>query len=574
MPKSINREYDKSKSVLTLSANFAVFVPGFANESIKEGDKTYTREELDEEAKKEGIYFNGTNIYKLNSLEAFLHYIGKKNTNDEIVEAKEAKLVKIKKDLPDTDPTAYLCHLIRSEIISYDTTKYNYYKIERLGTEEPENWEDDKELKVSITTTAGDTQVKTTTYYSLTKYEKAWLVEYVDGGGDPDILNNDGDGVVKVLVGDEGASKNQQERHLGNKIAYELLKAGYTVFYRVLEDFEDSKKTALEQLNKADFWAPLKDKATYRIRYLTTGGCYDYSVYKLMADVVNFNNKTTLADADTLLPGSSGRGDCIALFDIDESKLSASYATPKELATAFGDQAKLIEANKNCAIFAPRVVYVEDEDEVYGANDIKLPCSLHFLLCAAKAQENYAEWYAAAGYTRGIANKTIKYTTYNFGDLVINTLAPREPNSYIGDNGKAINLILNERGSYYLWGNRTAASLDKNGLKFSHFLNIRQLCTTLKQVIWEASRRFTFDPNSDVLWINFVNAVRPTLERMKGDQGIAGYRISKVETTEKAVLKAIIRIVPIEAVEDFDISIYLEDNVEGLNIEADESEAN
>ena len=293
-----------------------------------------------------------------------------------------------------------------------------------------------------------------------------------------------------------------------------------------------------------------------------------------MADVVNFNNKTTLADADTLLSGSSGRGDCIALFDIDESKLSASYATPKELATAFGDQAKLIEANKNCAIFAPRVVYVENEDEVYGANDIALPCSLHFLLCAAKAQENYAEWYAAAGYTRGIANKTIKYTTYNFGDLVINTLAPREPNSYIGDNGKAINLILNERGSYYLWGNRTAASLDKNGLKFSHFLNIRQLCTTLKQVIWEASRRFTFDPNSDVLWINFVNAIRPTLERMKGDQGIAGYRISKVETTEKAVLKAIIRIVPIEAVEDFDISIYLEDNVEGLNIEADESEAN
>ena len=567
MPKSINREYDKSKSVLTLSANFAVFVPGFANDSIKEGDKTYTRNELVEEAKKEGIYFNGTNIYKLNSLEAFLHYIGKKNTNEEIVEAKEAKLVKINDKLLDTNPNAYLCKLTRSEIVLYDTTKYNYYKITSLGETKPENWENDKELKVSITTTAADTQVKTTTYYSLTKYEKASLIkEYVDGDADPATLEN----VVKVLVGDEGASKDQQERHLGNKIAYELLKAGYTVFYRVL----NSDETALEQLNKADFWAPLKDKATYRIRYLTTGGCYDYSVYKLMADVVNFNNKTTLADADTLLSGSSGRGDCIALFDIDESKLKASYATPKELATAFGDQAKLIEANKNCAIFAPRVVYVENEDEVYGANDIALPCSLHFLLCAAKAQENYAEWYAAAGYTRGIANKTIKYTTYNFGDLVINTLAPREPNSYIGDNGKAINLILNERGSYYLWGNRTAASLDKNGLKFSHFLNIRQLCTTLKQVIWEASRRFTFDPNSDVLWINFVNAVRPTLERMKGDQGIAGYRLSKVETTEKAVLKAIIRIVPIEAVEDFDISIYLEDNVEGLNIEADESEAN
>lgn len=567
MPKSITREYDKSKSVLTLPANFAVFVPGFANDSIEEGGKTYTRDELIEEAKKEGIYFNGTNIYKLNSLDAFLHYIGKKNTNDEIVEAKEATLVKINKSLPDTDTSAYLCALTRSEIVLYDTTKYNYYEITSLGETEPEDWENDKKLKVSITVIDEATQVKTTTYYSLKKYEKAALIaDYVDGDADPATLVN----VVKVLVGNEGSSKDQQERHLGNKITYELLKAGYPVFYRVL----DSNKTALEQLSEADFWEPLKDKATYRIRYLTTGGCYDYNVYKLMANVVDFNNKTTLADADTLLPGSSGRGDCIALVDIDESKLEASYATPKELATAFGDQTKLIDVDKNCAIFAPRVVYVENEDEVYGANDIALPCSLHYLLCAAKSQENYAEWYAPAGYTRGVANKTIKYTTYNFGDLMINTLAPREPNSYIGDKGKAINLILNERGSYYLWGNRTAAPLDKNGLKFSHFLNIRQLCTTLKQVIWEASRRFTFDPNSDILWINFVNAIRPTLERMKGDQGIAGYRLSKVETTEKAALKAIIRIVPIEAVEDFDISIYLEDNVEGLNIEADESEAN
>ena len=561
MPKSITREYDKSKSVLNLSANFAVFVPGFAQDSIEEGGKTYTREELIKEAQKDGIYFKDTGIYRLDSLAAFLHYIGKKNTNEEIVEAKEAKLVKINGELPDTDPDAYLCTLTRSEIVLYDTDEYNYYEITPLGTTEPENWSTDKKLKVSITAD------NITTYYSLSKLKKNTLIAtYVDGDGDPATLTN----VVKVLCGNEGSSINEEERHLGNKIAYELVKAGYPVFYRIL----DSEKTALEQLNSADFWAPLKDKATYRIRYLTTGGCYDYGVYELMADVVNFQNSTTLADADTLLPKSSGRGDCIALFDIDESHLAATYATPKDLAEAFGNEAKLIEANKNCAIFAPRVVYVENEDDVYGAYDIALPCSLHFLLCAAKSQESYAEWYAAAGYTRGLSNKTVKYTTYDFGDLVINTLAPREPNTYIGDSGKAINLILNERGSYYLWGNRTAATLDKNGLKFSHFLNIRQLCTTLKQVIWEASRRFTFDPNSDVLWINFVNAIRPTLERMKGDQGIAGYRISKVETTEKAVLKAVIRIVPIEAVEDFDISIYLEDNVDGLNVEADESEAN
>ncbi len=378
MPKSITREYDKSKSVLNLSANFAVFVPGFANDSIKEGGKTYTREELIQEAKKEGIYFKDTNIYKLDSLAAFLHYIGKKNTNEEILEAKEAKLVKINGDLPDTDPDAYLCTLTRSEIVLYDTDEYNYYEIITIGTTEPEHWSTDKKLKVSIKVN------DITTYYSLSKLNKNTLITtYVDGDGDPAVLTN----VVKVLCGNEGSSINEEERHLGNKIAYELVKAGYPVFYRIL----DPEKTALEQLNNADFWAPLKDKATYRIRYLTTGGCYDYSVYKFMVDVVNFQNNTTLADADTILPGSSGRGDCIALFDIDESRLASTYATPKDLAEAFGNETKLIEANKNCAIFAPRVVYVENEDDVYGAYDIALPCSLHFLLCAAKSQESYAE---------------------------------------------------------------------------------------------------------------------------------------------------------------------------------------
>ena len=47
---------------------------------------------------------------------------------------------------------------------------------------------------------------------------------------------------------------------------------------------------------------------------------------------------------------------------------------------------------------------------------------------------------------------------------------------------------------------------------------------------------------------------------MKADQGIDEYEIIKVATTQKATLKARIRIVPIEAVEDFDITIELADS--------------
>ena len=51
---------------------------------------------------------------------------------------------------------------------------------------------------------------------------------------------------------------------------------------------------------------------------------------------------------------------------------------------------------------------------------------------------------------------------------------------------------------------------------------------------------------------------------MKGDQGIQDYKFIKVKTAQKATLKAIIRIIPIEAVEDFDISLTLEDSFAGI----------
>ena len=76
--------------------------------------------------------------------------------------------------------------------------------------------------------------------------------------------------------------------------------------------------------------------------------------------------------------------------------------------------------------------------------------------------------------------------------------------------------------------------------------------------------------NSDLLWINFVNAIKPTLESMRADYGIKGYKIIKKADNSKAMLKAIIRIVPIEAVEDFDITISLEESLSGITANVSE----
>lgn len=54
---------------------------------------------------------------------------------------------------------------------------------------------------------------------------------------------------------------------------------------------------------------------------------------------------------------------------------------------------------------------------------------------------------------------------------------------------------------------------------------------------------------------------------MMGSQGIKGYRFEKRETSMKGKLFAIIRIIPIEAVEDFEIGVFLEDNFDNENIQ-------
>jgi hypothetical protein len=53
---------------------------------------------------------------------------------------------------------------------------------------------------------------------------------------------------------------------------------------------------------------------------------------------------------------------------------------------------------------------------------------------------------------------------------------------------------------------------------------------------------------------------------MKANQGIRDYAIEKVPTNLKGVLAAKVRIVPIEAVEDFEITVSLEDSLEGVSI--------
>ena len=266
---------------------------------------------------------------------------------------------------------------------------------------------------------------------------------------------------------------------------------------------------------------------------------------------------------------TSGRGDCIALVEVDESLYITGDGRPENrIVNAINGMASVTSDNgKYCACTVPSVVYKMSVDADFDGNQ-KFPGAFHYLACFKNSLGlGFAEWYAAAGYTRGVSSYTIDHTTVKLGEVAIQALEPRN----LVDNPQkvqpkfAANVIANFRGSYYLWGNRTCHPLGSaaggNDLVASHFLNIRQLCTTIKKQLYVSCRRFTFDPNSDVLWINFKNSITPMLDRMKADQGVRDYKIEKVYTDKKATLKARIRIVPIEAVEDFLLEVSLEDSL-------------
>lgn len=591
MPKVLIREYDRSTTGIPASDNFAVVVPGYFGEHT--GDESEIL--IDHE------------VYQLKSQQDFDTYVGKRHGSSRA--AVPPVLEEVNTSANANDYTKYLKAVTPADLNRYldeDNDEFIYRATEVTSSNDPvygqngylhttityvpkvqQQVEIDGELQFEVDEEGNPTETPiyewvdgTTTSTVTIKLTKVTnlndIIWTVDSENAPISVNSN---FCIIKKGYEG-SNALQSPHIGNQIAYELLGLGYTVLFKKLSSVwttnaqgEDVEVFNNDVLNTAEFWEPLKDKSMFNFRYVMTGGYYAASAMTQICSLAAFRNDAVLEEAETY-GNLSGRGDCIALCDIDENipghEVSANL-TMRKLITNIGYAANSIQSNEYSGIFGPRVNYIMANKAVepFG-NNKTFPASFHYLACAARTFERYGEWYAVAGYNRGISNYSIDSTSVKLGEIAINTLAPRIKNSY---TDKSVNLILHERGNYYLWGNRTGYALDNKGIVFHHFLNIRQLCCSIKKQLYTACRQFTFDPNSDLLWINFVNAIKPTLEAMKADQGIKGYTITKTANDKKALLTARIRIVPIEAVEDFDISIYLEDSLTGIVVNASEAQA-
>ena len=369
------------------------------------------------------------------------------------------------------------------------------------------------------------------------------------------------------------------KKDLGHLMIRELLSKGLTVKY--VPAYTVDKDYDITATENSSFFRAYKDKGLIDLRFITIGGL------SRLEDYVEFAQEALMCAGD--------RGDAVAILDVPEKGYSGSDLEEQDLdntdlidewvqdnfgylaaatvnpdyrdGVSWSNQEKAVETyGRYGAIFAPWLVVK------FGKDYQKIPGSFNYLASFAKYILRYKSWFATSGSVRGVSPYSGIIPTVEFGDADVNILQVRTGDAGTWADGHvATDVVCNIRPyGNIIWGNRTMHPLSKPSndtgdaaiqLTASSFLNIRQLCIDIKKTLYRAARRFTFEPNSDVLWINFKGAITPLLEEMKANQGIKGYQIIQLQTNKKALLVAKIKIVPIEAVEDFDLTVELNDSI-------------
>lgn len=303
----------------------------------------------------------------------------------------------------------------------------------------------------------------------------------------------------------------------------------------------------IRKLISAEFAAggfdEFEDKNKWNIKFITTGGYHNYE-----KDV----DGTTLATYISTL--AAARGDAVALIEF----ASELGSTDAEVIKAVKDASAI---NEYTAAFFPWGVH---SGLSVGGDLTKMPACFSYLLAFANSARNNANWFAAAGASRGEV-PTLRYPSYEVGESLMHVLQG-ETSFVDGDNISTLSVRINPIMNtgvygYRVWGNRvfdTVAGNTENA-SFRDFLNVRLLLCDLKKQIYHSSMRIMYEPNDDIAWFNFKALVNPLLDKMKSGRGVEYYIWKKNVVESKATLSAELIIKPIEAIEEITIDVNLTD---------------
>lgn len=294
-------------------------------------------------------------------------------------------------------------------------------------------------------------------------------------------------------------------------------------------------------VEEGGFFNEITDRGLYDVSFVTTGG---YPAVYVKVDGSHGNM------IDKLVAVCAERGDCFALVDFDKSiefKVNSQGVIVDQDGNTI-NELSIQSGSQDAFVITPWCEFTPNFSG--NANPTWFPGSFSFLKAFAGSIKTNNSWFATAGVKRGaVACNGISQVITNAEADALQPSAGRSVNAitYIKPYG------------YVIYGNRTLLSNVAEGLVANSFINIRQLVHDVKRHVYSVCKGLMFDPNNDILWVNFKNAVTPLLEKMRSGQGISSYRLVKIQSSARGTLSAKIIIAPIEAVETFNITVELTD---------------
>ena len=336
--------------------------------------------------------------------------------------------------------------------------------------------------------------------------------------------------------------------------------------------------------NPYGIYEEFKDRNLYNLKFITSGAhanlFIDQEVYPHgLAEKSYFN---------TLVNVAARRGDALALIEIenDYDLEKGSFIDRENLESIFTVDDHRYEF---AACFYPWGIYSMNFNEAYVANmkNHEMPGGFGYLMAFAYSIQVNEDWFAASGVSRGFIPNLVSLN-YEVGDSFMHVLQSDEAKWFdrddvlaeadIYEEGLYLPIRINPimfKGAYgnRVWGNRTFSFLGEDGIwagsrsniSFREYLNVRMLLCDIKKQIYGAATRVTFEPNDDITWLNFKGLVNNLLDRMQNGRGLEWYHWYKEFPDDghgnrrKATIQATLSIKPIEAVEYFDITVYLTD---------------
>ena len=338
--------------------------------------------------------------------------------------------------------------------------------------------------------------------------------------------------------------------------AKELISRGIPVIYNNIvlrqSNLRQTPSVSYLYAHLVDGFNELKDVGEYSVKYITSGA---YPTFEFSTDQ---EGDVGLSLVNVMTTVAKERGDAVAIIDHTNNPARALDATSGSGSV----YDKLLSSNISYpefgTMFTPWASYTCTTAPNGFMTQI-MPASFNYLICLADAIHVNNNWVAMAGVSRGVGNTIQALNTIpRLSNIIADAYQPRD--------AVALNAITNIKPyGLTIWGNRTLSKNSKGNLTALSFLNVRNLVSDVKKVAYRKAKEVIYEQDSEITWLKFKSGITPLLDQMRAGFGLQAYKIIRATTKydgtplAKGEMAAVIRLIPIYALEDIEVTCVIED---------------